>query len=208
MRNGLFVQGGTSSGYGVRDNCEVTAKVPELLYGAFPFASQQIGSCSYKEPWLTSLRGLVSYTIPKADVLVSSSFRSTPNVQPDAGGTLVATNGASLAANATLLGFQVPGGLAQGVVLQGVNLVQQGEVYGARIKAMDLRFAKVLRFGRTTTNVGLDLYNLFNSNTGTAFNQAFDFATAGQGAVPSALWLRPTTVLNPRFVRFNVTVDF
>ena len=39
---------------------------------------------------------------------------------------------------------------------------------------MDLRFGKILRFGRTRTNVSLDLYNLFNSNTGTTFNQAFD----------------------------------
>ena len=57
----------------------------------------------------------------------------------------------------------------------------------------------MLRFGGTRTNVGLDLYNLFNANTGTAFNQGF-----GDGA----LWLRPTTIMNPRFVRFNVTFDF
>ena len=57
----------------------------------------------------------------------------------------------------------------------------------------------VLRFGATRTNVGLDLYNLFNANTGTAFNQGF-----GDGSS----WLRPTTIMNPRFVRFNVTFDF
>ena len=31
MRNGLVFQGGTSTGRGIRDNCEVTAKLPELL---------------------------------------------------------------------------------------------------------------------------------------------------------------------------------
>jgi hypothetical protein len=31
IRNGLTLQGGTSTGRGVRDNCEVTAKLPELL---------------------------------------------------------------------------------------------------------------------------------------------------------------------------------
>jgi hypothetical protein len=206
LRNGLYLQGGTSSGYGVRDNCQVTDKVPEFLYAAFPFVTQQVSSCAYTEPWLTTARGLVSYTLPKADVLVSASVRSTPNVQPDAGGTLVATNGASLGGNVTFLGGQI--GAAPGVALQSVNLVTQGQVYGDRINSMDLRFAKVLKFGRTRTNVGLDLYNLFNSNTGTAFNQVFDLATSGVGATPSAQWLRPTTVLNPRFVRFNVTVDF
>jgi hypothetical protein len=34
-----------------------------------------------------------------------------------------------------------------------------------------MRVAKVLRFAGTTTNVGFDFYNLFNANTGTAFNQ-------------------------------------
>jgi hypothetical protein len=48
--------------------------------------------------------------------------------------------------------------------------------------------------------VGIDLYNLFNSNTGTAFNQ--NFGTDG------STWLRPVGILNPRYVRFNATVDF
>ena len=50
--------------------------------------------------------------------------------------------------------------------------------------------------------VALDLYNLANRNTGTTYQQGYDFATNG------AAWLRPTSILNPRFVRFNVTVDF
>ena len=73
-------------------------------------------------------------------------------------------------------------------------------MYGPRINTVDLRVTKVLRFGSTRTNVGLDLYNLFNSNTGTAFNQNF--------GVDGLTWLRPTGVLSPRFLRFNVTFDF
>ena len=48
--------------------------------------------------------------------------------------------------------------------------------------------------------VGVSLYNLFNANTGTAFNQ--NFGTNG------ATWLRPNAILNPRYARFNATVDF
>jgi len=48
------------------------------------------------------------------------------------------------------------------------------------------------------TNVGIDLLNLFNANTGTAFEQNGD----------GSQYLRPTQILNPRFVRFNVTMDF
>jgi hypothetical protein len=81
-----------------------------------------------------------------------------------------------------------------------VNLLAPGDLYGDRVNTVDMRFAKILRFGSTRTNVGLDLYNLLNANTGTAFNQAF--------GTDGATWLRPTAILNPRFVRFNVTVDF
>ena len=65
---------------------------------------------------------------------------------------------------------------------------------------VDMRFAKILPFGATRTNVGIDLYNLFNANTGTMYNTAF--------GTDGATWLRPTAILNPRFVRFNLTFDF
>ena len=65
---------------------------------------------------------------------------------------------------------------------------------------MDMRFAKVLRFGRSRTDVGIDLFNLFNSNTGTAFNSAF--------GIDGATWNRRTTILNPRAVRFNITFNY
>jgi hypothetical protein len=81
-----------------------------------------------------------------------------------------------------------------------VNLTTRGQLYGDRINSVDMRFAKLLRFGGTRTNVGIDLYSLFNANTATGYNQAFGF--------DGATWLRPTGILNPRFVRFNVTLDF
>ena len=43
-----------------------------------------VRSCDYAEPWLTSVRGLASYTVPKVDVLVSGIFRSQANAQPGA----------------------------------------------------------------------------------------------------------------------------
>ena len=39
-------------------------------------------ACDFTEPWLTQLRGLASYTVPKIDVLLSTVFRSQPNAQP------------------------------------------------------------------------------------------------------------------------------
>ena len=47
-----------------------------------------------------------------------------------------------------------------------------------------------------------DLYNLFNANTPTTYETVYDPATNG------ARWMQPTAVLLPRFMRFNVQVDF
>jgi hypothetical protein len=201
----LFVQLGSSGGRGVRDYCAVTAKLPELYTTAgAQFANQQVGACAVTEDWLTSVRGIVSWTIPKVDVLVSGSLRSTPGVAP--GGNSVASNGNSLSANynvsSAVLQAQTGRPLTPGLAQQTVNLLPQGHTFPDRLNSLDLRFGKNLRFGKTRTNVAIDLYNLFNSNTGTAYNQTYDPITNG------ATWLSPTTVLNPRFARFNVTVDF
>ena len=60
--------------------------------------------------------------------------------------------------------------------------------------------AKVLRFGRTKSDVGIDLYNLFNSNKGTAYDGVF--------GLDGATWNRPTAILNARFVQFNITFTY
>jgi hypothetical protein len=205
LSNRLFVQLGSSGGRGVRDYCAVAAKLPELY--TTPLAllvNQQVGACAVSEDWLTSTRGLASYTIPKIDILISGSFRSLPAVAP--AGTSVASNGASLAANynvtSAILQQQTGRPLVPGLAFQTVNLLPQGHIFPDRLNSLDVRAGKILKFGRTRTNIAIDFYNVFNSNTGTVYNQTYDPVTNG------ATWLAPTTVLNPRFARFNVTVDF
>jgi len=204
--NGLTLQGGVTAGGGTRDNCEVTAKLPELL---IVLGTQQaISSCHVEEPWLAAWRGLATYTVPKIDVQFSAIMRSQPNI---AATNDPASNGASVAANmvtpsafiATTLGRGLAGGAANATL----NLALPGAVYPERLNTVDLRLSKILRFGRTRSNVGIDLYNLFNANTGTAFNGTFGTMSA-TGAVSSTTWLRPTSILNARLVRFNATIDF
>ena len=212
LANGLTFQGGTSTGRGVRDYCDLTAELPELYVtgagtpGSLGLGNGQVDSCSVAEDWLTNFRGLISYTVPRVDVLVSGIIRSQANAQPATTNTFVATNGASLAANynvtSAILQAQTGRTLAPGQAFQTVDLTLPGHLYGERVNVVDMRFGKILRFGGTRTNVALDLYNLFNANTGTGFNQTFDPNTAG------ATWLRPTALLSPRFMRFNVTFDF
>ena len=207
--NGLTVQGGTSTGHGVNDTCNVLIgrfgrpMAPSTATVAASGVVNGQPTCNASEPWQTSARALVSYTIPKIDVLVSAILRSQPNVQP---GGDVATNGASRAANylMTAAQFQAATGksLRAGVTSETVNILLPGAIYGDRVNNLDMRFAKILKFGRIRTNVGVDFYNLTNSNTGTTFEATYDPASAG------ARWLLPTAVVQPRFVRFNVQVNF
>ena len=92
--------------------------------------------------------------------------------------------------------------LAPGLATQDVDLVLPGAIYGDRINVVDMRLAKVLRFGRYRANVGMDVYNLLNANTPTTYETVYDPATNG------ARWMQPTAVLLARFMRFNVQVDF
>lgn len=62
---------------------------------------------------------------------------------------------------------------------------------------MDLRIAKLLRYGRTRTNVGLDVYNAFNSNVPLGYINTF-----------GATWQRPNSILDARFVKVSAQIDF
>jgi hypothetical protein len=208
VNEGFTVQGGFTAGAGTRDFCDVATELPELyatvgsiLLNAATTPIQQASTCRIEEPWLWAWRGLGSYIVPKIDVQVSAIMRSQPNItatnDPASNGqsmnaTFFQTNAAILAA----LGRPIAGG-APTVAL---DLARPGDVYPDRLNTVDMRFTKILRIGRTRTNVGVDLYNLFNANTGTTFNQNF--------GADGATWLRPNAILNPRYVRFNATLDF
>ena len=110
--------------------------------------------------------------------------------------------GANYNVSSAILQARAGRALVPGLAFQTVNLLLQGHTFPDRLNTLDLRVGKNLRFGRTQTNVAIDLYNLFNSNTGTVYNQTYDPVTNG------STWLAPTTVLNARFARFNVTFDF
>src|SRR6185436_973174 len=127
---------------------------------------------------------LGSYTIPKIDVALSGTLRS------DQGGILGATWNAPAALVAAALGRPVSGNPAT----VAIALVKPGDVWGDRVNALDLRFAKILRFGRTRYNVGVDIINVTNSNAILTYNQTFNPAvTTGSQA-----WLAPQSVLTPR----------
>ena len=199
LSNGLTVQGGTSTGRAVRNNCAVTQALPELL------GTARVDSCDVREKWSTSFKGLASYVVPKIEILVSASMRSLEV----AGGAGVATTGLSLAANYVVpntvivqsLGRLPANSLATGTTT--LNLLNPGVLYALeRTNLVDMRFAKILRFSGLRLDVGIDLYNLFNSNVITAYQQTYEQRTNG------AAWLTPTAIASPRLARINLTLNF
>jgi hypothetical protein len=80
-----------------------------------------------------------------------------------------------------------------------IDLVAPGQVWGDRVNEIDLRFAKVLRFGGTRTHIGIDIFNLLNSNAILTYNQTYN---------PTGAWLAPQSVLTPRFYKISAQIDF
>ena len=83
--------------------------------------------------------------------------------------------------------------LSGGQANVAVNLVEPGQLFGERINRSTSVFAKVLTFGRTRTNLGVDLFDALNVNTPTSYNQTF-----------GPRWLTPTQIMPARFVKISV----
>jgi hypothetical protein len=204
LRSGLTVQGGMSTGRKIADNCEIRAKLPEMgsngTIGNSDSAAQITVSpatptnpyCRFVEPFLTGVRGLATYTIPRVDIQVSGTLQSNPG--PELAANFVASN-AYIANGPQPLNRTLSGGAANVTV----NLVEPGTLYGDRVNQIDFRVSKILKFRRTRTQVGVDLYNATNTDRPLTYNPAF---------VPGGSWLTPTSIMTARFVKLGMQFDF
>jgi len=192
LRNSLTFQGGLNTGTTTTDYCAVRSVSPE--YTVLAAQNPTNPWCDTSTGWVTRYTGLGTYTIPKVDVLFSGTFRSD--------------KGSPLAANMVFTSNQTTLGrpFANNAPNVTVNLVEPGTLYGDRVNEIDLRVAKILRFGRTRTNVGFDIYNILNANPILTYNQAFNPVVST--ANPSSNWLAPQSTLQPRFFKFSAQIDF
>jgi RNA recognition motif-containing protein len=129
---------------------------------------------------------LGTYTVPRADVQVTATVQSYPG--PQIAANYVATN----AVIQPSLGRPLSGGAAN----MTINLVEPGTMYGERSNQMELRLAKIIKFGRARTLASVDFYNLLNANP--VLTQSNAFAT----------WQRPQSILNPRWMKVVLQFDF
>jgi hypothetical protein len=176
LGNGTLLQGGTSTGRTTTDTCDIVAKVdnPSARY------------CHVDTKFLTQVKFLGTYVVPKADVQLAATFRSLPGTQILA--NYVATN----AEVQPSLGRPLSGGAANVTV----NIVEPGTMYNEQTNLVDLRFSKIFRFGAYRTSLNLDLANAFNSSGITALNNNY------------AAWQVPTGIHQARLVKLSANFDF
>jgi hypothetical protein len=209
----VTIQGGTSSGNVVEDSCGVVTAHPEYYIfgpwgGTGGFLDTFLGGigqwpqqfCHRESGWQTNYKGLASFTVPKVDVLISGTFRSLPYP----GNEFPSVQSQSLGAQA--LALNIPGVVNQtslnrpfgsGQVVQFFQIVEPGTVYGDRLNSVDLRFGKILRYGRTRTQLNLDVYNLANSNTTDVYQRNY-----------GATYLNPLSILSARFFKISAQFEF
>ena len=105
---------------------------------------------------------------------------------------------------------------------QVVNLLDAGDLYGEGLRMFDLKFAKNIRFARRRLNVGVDVFNLFNSDAALGYNStytAFRVVDANGNStwvednpatanVESNTWGRVTNITTARHFKLSVAFDF
>lgn len=184
LPHGLMFVGGIDSGYQTTDNCEIVAQVPESALQGFGYRF-----CHVDYPWLTQLKFLTSYTVPKVGIQLGATFQ----------------NQAGLARSATwqALNAQVSAGLGRDVSGTVNNagttplaLIAPNIDYGDRLNLLDIRIGKLLKAGRTRSVISLDLFNALNTNPVTSESSNF------------SNWQTPLAVLPARLVKVALQFDF
>jgi hypothetical protein len=205
----VTIQGGTSTGNVVEDECGVVSLHPEMYIftgwgGTLDFFKQfnpSLGQwpqsfCRRESGWQTNFKGLASYTVPKVDVLISATWKSVPYP----GNNFPSVTSQSLGGQTLLVPIadtDLGRPLSSGNVIEFFNIVEPGVVYGDRLNQADLRLGKNLRYGRTRTLVALDIFNLFNSNTPDVYQTTY-----------GPTFMNPMSITVGRFFKISAQLDF
>jgi hypothetical protein len=132
-----------------------------------------------------------SLTYNKSDIIWNSASASR------------ATEPCSTAANGT--GCL---GATRNLTTVSVPLLLNNEIYGESTTYADMKFAKNIRFSGRRLQLGVDVYNIFNSDAIQSYNGNFVVDNPSTEAVETNTWLQPISLISPRYIRFQVQFDF
>ena len=146
--------------------------------------------CGSLPPFRTTFKASGAYSFPK-DIQVSGTYSAIP-----APNTIQANYTVTSAiANRPIIGSTA------GATSTVVNLVELGSLYLDTPHRFDMRFGKTFRFDRYRIQGFMDVFNLFNLGTVTNVNQTY-------AATGTNNWLTPTGIIEGRFARFGLQMNF
>jgi hypothetical protein len=199
---GMFFQGGISSGRRVEDNCDIVTKVSVLSVSTRGSVSTSRVTpssqhCHREEPLSTRFKGYGAYTIPVVDVQFAATYQNR------SGAEVLAERTFTNAEVEASLGRPLSGGerdvdihlISPGKYGRFENQVG-GEVRGERLQQVDFRISKLLNVAGTRTRLNLDIYNAFNANSILEYLETFDD------------FLNPAEVLTARFFKLSAQFEF
>lgn len=138
--------------------------------------------CAVTPPYQGDWKALVSYPLPWG-LNASATWQNRAGPQ--------------ILANATVAAFPNTLGRAPTAPALTASLIEPGTQYSERLNQVDFRLAKGFKVGRSRIQGTLSAFNLFNANSATSLNTTYG---------PS--WLLPNKIMQARFVKFGVQVDY
>ena len=204
----LRVSGGTSTGRRNNNTCSLLVDDPP---SAVRLEEGRIRECEAGRPFQTNLRGTASYTIPWADVLVSSTFSMRPGTEFRANYTVAVADLVWGPNSQTRVGTSITGNTTGQVA---TNLLDNA-TYGERITLVDLKVGKNIRFKGKRINIGADIFNVFNSDA--AFDYCGTFPNPAQaiegcsGSAAAGTLVEHgdvTSIVTPRYARLQIQFNF
>jgi hypothetical protein len=183
-RNKFILFGGVTTDRRINDSCD-----GDTGAGTARDTPNGLRFCDGFQPYRTTVKASAAYSFP-GDINLSGSFSSIPGPSVSANYTVT-----SAIAGRTIIGG------TSGAASIVVNLIQPGTVFLDYQNRLDLRVGKTFRFGQTKIQGFADIFNVFNAGTALTVNQTY--AAAGTNA-----WMTPNTIMDGRYVRFGMQVNF
>ena len=138
----------------------------------------------------TTVKASAAYSFPY-DVQLSGSFSAIPGPGIRADYTVTS----AIAGRAII-------GSTSGAASTIVNLVEPNSLFLDTQNRLDLRVGKTFRFDNRRVQGFADIFNVLNAGTVLSVNQTY-------GAVAATnAWFTPTTIMQGRYVRFGLQMNF